>query len=44
MAITAYHSSQLKQEAFEAGFDAYFPKPLDDTSFARELDRVIANS
>jgi len=43
IAITAYHTSQLKQDAFEVGFDAYFPKPLDDTSFVRELDRIISN-
>ena len=42
--ITAYHTSQLKHEALEAGFDAYFSKPLDDTSFLRELDQVIADA
>ena len=44
IAITAYHTSQLKKEAFEAGYDAYFAKPLDDTNFVRELDRIIALS
>lgn len=43
IAITAYHTSKLKHEALEAGFDAYFSKPLDDTSFIRELDRVVSN-
>lgn len=41
VAITAYHTSQLKKDALEAGFDAYFPKPLDDTNFIRELERVV---
>ena len=42
VATTAYHSSLVKQQALEAGFDAYFPKPLDDTTFIRELERIIA--
>ncbi len=41
VAITAFHSSQVAREAIEAGFNAYFSKPLDMTSFARELDRII---
>lgn len=44
IAITAFHTSQLKQEALAAGFDAYFSKPLDDTSFMRELDRIISRN
>jgi CheY-like chemotaxis protein len=44
IAITAFHSSQLKQQALTAGFDAYFAKPLDDTSFVRELDRIISRN
>ncbi|MBI1276579.1 MAG: response regulator [Anaerolineaceae bacterium] len=44
VAITAFHSSQLKQQALAAGFDAYFAKPLDDTSFVRELDRIISRN
>jgi CheY-like chemotaxis protein len=41
VAITAYHTSAVKQQALQAGFDAYFSKPLDDTAFMRELERVI---
>src|SRR5690349_17312341 len=44
IAITAFHTSQLKQEALAAGFDAYFSKPLDDTGFMRELDRIISRN
>lgn len=40
VAITAYHSADLAVKAIEAGFVAYFPKPLD-TSFVRELQRVL---
>jgi CheY-like chemotaxis protein len=41
VAITAFHTSAVKQQAIDAGFDAYFPKPIDDTTFIRELSRVI---
>ena|SRR5258707_7847072 len=40
VAITAYHTAELAEEAIEAGFDAYFAKPLDTTSFVRELESV----
>ena len=43
VAITALHSSAVRQHASQAGFDAYFPKPLDDVTFAQELSAVIAN-
>jgi CheY-like chemotaxis protein len=41
VAITAYHSVELAMKAIESGFVAYFPKPLDTTSFVRELERVL---
>lgn len=41
VAITAYHSSDVAVKAIEAGFAAYFPKPLDSTSFVREIARII---
>jgi CheY-like chemotaxis protein len=41
IAVTAYHSTEVKQQALEAGYDAYLPKPLDDTAFIRELERII---
>src|SRR5262249_35000866 len=30
VAITAYHTSAVKQQALDSGFDAYFSKPLED--------------
>ncbi len=42
VAITAFHSINVARQAIEAGFAAYFPKPLDTTSFVRELARIIA--
>ena len=44
IAITAYHTTAVKQQALEAGFDAYLAKPLDDTSFVRELDRITSRN
>ncbi len=41
VAITAYHSINVARQAIEAGFAAYFPKPLDTTSFVRELSRIL---
>jgi CheY-like chemotaxis protein len=41
VAITAFHSDEVAVKAIEAGFKAYFPKPLETTSFVRELERVF---
>lgn len=41
IAITAYHTPELKKQALNGGFDAYFPKPLDRTLFLEAVDRVI---
>lgn len=41
IAITAYHTSAVKQQALMSGADAYFPKPLDHTAFVREVERVV---
>jgi two-component system, cell cycle response regulator DivK len=41
VAITAYHSAEVANQAIEQGFDAYFAKPLDATSFVRELSGIV---
>jgi CheY-like chemotaxis protein len=41
IAVTAHHTSKLREEALTAGFTAYFPKPIDATSFARGLEAVL---
>jgi CheY-like chemotaxis protein len=41
IAVTAYHTSKLREEALVAGFRAYFAKPIDATKLARELDAVL---
>lgn len=40
IAITAFHSPRVRQEAMKAGFSAYFPKPIEPTIFAQELRAI----
>lgn len=41
IAVTAYHTAEMANQAIEAGFDAYFAKPLEATSFVRELESIV---
>jgi CheY-like chemotaxis protein len=41
IAVTAYHNSKLREDAILAGFKAYFPKPIDSTSFLRDLEIIL---
>ncbi|MDZ4768275.1 MAG: response regulator [Chloroflexota bacterium] len=41
IAITAFHTPELRVRALEGGFDGYFPKPLDPSAFAVSLVRVL---
>lgn len=41
VAITAFHTPALKQRVMQAGFDAYFPKPLDDKRFVKAISEII---
>jgi CheY-like chemotaxis protein len=41
IAMTAYHSTELAVKAIEAGFNAYFPKPLVTAGFVAEIGRVL---
>jgi CheY-like chemotaxis protein len=42
VAVTAYDSANVGDDAQEAGFDAYFAKPLSARNFMENLARVIA--
>jgi CheY-like chemotaxis protein len=42
IAVTAYHSAEVAVKAVEHGFKAYFAKPLEATSFVREVQQVIS--
>jgi len=41
VAITAYHSVNLEEDAYRAGFNAYMPKPLETQALVSHLDRII---
>jgi two-component system cell cycle response regulator DivK len=41
VAITAYHTPELKQQALSTGFDGYFAKPLDRTLFLEALSQLL---
>lgn len=42
VAVTAYHTPALKQNALEVGFDAYFAKPLNRTLFIGAIEELMA--
>ena len=42
VAMTAYHTNKVAEEAISAGFSAYFSKPIEATSFVHELRRMFA--
>lgn len=42
VAITAYYSEKVAQEAYRAGFDAFSPKPIKAGDFVRLLQDVIS--
>lgn len=41
VAITAYHSADVAEDAQQAGFDAYFSKPIDPRLFVKQLSEVV---
>lgn len=43
IAVTAFHSAEVAYKAVQDGFLAYFPKPLEATSFVRELNNILSN-
>lgn len=42
VAITAYHSADVAEDAMKAGFDGYFPKPINPKTFVGRLAEIIA--
>lgn len=40
-AVTAYYGSNVAQEAIEAGFRAFFPKPLQPETFVQDLAKYL---
>jgi hypothetical protein len=43
IAITAFHTAELAQEAIRVGFNAYFAKPLNVMTFIPELEELVKN-
>jgi CheY-like chemotaxis protein len=41
IAVTAHHTSKLREDTIRAGFAAYFPKPIDGTALGRQLESLI---
>ncbi|HEX2622288.1 MAG TPA: response regulator, partial [Phototrophicaceae bacterium] len=41
IAITAYHTASLREEALKNGFKAYFPKPIDAAWFIQQLEAIL---
>ncbi len=41
VAVTAYYSTRVAEEALEAGFDAFFPKPIRAAEFIDRLAEVV---
>jgi CheY-like chemotaxis protein len=44
LAVTAYHSVSVAEDALAAGFDAYFAKPIDPATFVDSLAAIIGPS
>jgi CheY-like chemotaxis protein len=44
VAITAFHSPELKHQALQEGFDAYFQKPLDRNRLVEALESVLTKA
>lgn len=41
IAITAYHSAEIAEDVINAGFDGYFPKPINPQTFVDRLVKMI---
>lgn len=41
VAMTAYHSADVAEQALNAGFDAFFAKPVSPTTLVQNLAKLI---
>jgi len=41
VAVTALHSADVAEDVRRAGFNGYFPKPLDPLTFVRGLEAAV---
>jgi CheY-like chemotaxis protein len=42
-AISAYHSVEVAEQAMNAGFDAFFAKPISPKTFLQSLSKLITH-
>ena len=42
IAVTAYDSAAVADAAFNAGFNGYFPKPVDPMTFVQNVRAIVA--
>lgn len=42
IAVTAFHTPELRVNALDSGFDGYFAKPLDTNLFMQTLERFLS--
>lgn len=42
VAVTAYHSAEVAEEARLRHFDGYFPKPLDPAFFVPQIRKIVS--
>ncbi|TVR22614.1 MAG: response regulator [Anaerolineaceae bacterium] len=43
IAITAYHSADVAEDAMRAGFDGYFPKPISPQTFVGRMREIVGD-
>lgn len=43
IAVTAYHTPELKHQALAEGFDGYFAKPLNRTLFLGAVESIFSS-
>lgn len=41
VAMTAFHRPSLREQALQAGFVDYFPKPISPTGFAEAIEHIL---
>jgi CheY-like chemotaxis protein len=41
VAVTAFYSDRVREQAYRAGFNAFFSKPIKAGEFVEELARVV---
>lgn len=44
VAVTAYHSSEVKKQVLDAGFNGYFAKPINARNFTQDLLQLISRA